>query len=50
MIQQLEVSYNDSIPSLFGICSLFTIALLVETTEICTKTLYVISTNFNGFH
>ena len=40
MIQQLEVNYNDSILSSFGICSLFTNAVLVKTFKICTKTLY----------
>ena len=40
MIQQLKVSYNDSILCSFDICSLFTNVPLAETIEICTKTLY----------
>ena len=40
MIQQLKVNFNDSILCSFDICSLFTNVPLVETIEICTKTLY----------
>ena len=40
MIQQLKVNFNDSILCSFDICSLFTNVSLVETIEICTKTLY----------
>ena len=40
MIQQPEVNSNDSILSLFDICSLFIRLALAETIEICIETFY----------